>query len=55
MQKQFSTMLKEQSLSHVESFVKDTENIANQYLILSDIIERGEHIIAFEKVIYIKK
>lgn len=51
MQKQFTSLIKEKSLSHVESYVKDSENIANQFLILSDALERGEISLAFEKVI----
>lgn len=52
MQKHFSNLLKEKSLSHVESYVKDTEVIANCLLVLDDFIDRGEYVAAFEKVIY---
>lgn len=52
MQKHFSNLLKEKSLSHVESYVKDTEVIANRLLVLDNFIDRGEYVAAFEKVIY---
>lgn len=51
-QKQFSIILKEKSLSHVESYVKETEIITNHLMMLSDILERGDVATAFEKVIY---
>lgn len=54
MQKQFTSLLKEKSLSHVESYVRDSESIANQFIILSDILERGDIATAFEKVINYK-
>jgi len=50
MQKQFSILLKEKS--HVEPCVKDTDNIANQFMILCDIINQGDYALAFEKVRY---
>lgn len=52
MQKQFSVLLKEKSVSHVETYVKDSDNIATQYMILSDIIKQQDYALAFEKVIY---
>lgn len=52
MQKQFTSLLKEKSLSHVESYVRDSENIANQFIILSDLLERGDIVTALEKVMY---
>jgi len=54
MQKQFAFLLKEKSLSHVELFVKDSESIANQYMILNHLIEHGDYASAFEKVKYNK-
>lgn len=50
MQKQFSYLLKEKSLSHVELFVKDPDNIATQYMILTEMLDRGDYAVAFEKV-----
>lgn len=47
LQKQFSILLKE---SHIEPCVKDTDNTANQFMILSDIIKQGDYALAFEKV-----
>lgn len=52
MHKQFSSLIKEKSLSHVESYVKNPENIANQFMMLSDIISYGDIATAFEKVMY---
>jgi len=52
MQKQFAFLLKEKSLSHVESSVKDSESIANQYMIFNNLIEHGDYATAFEKVKY---
>lgn len=49
MQKEFSILLKEKS--HVEPCVKDTDNTATQFMILSDIIKQGDYALAFEKVI----
>lgn len=54
MQKQFSFILKEKSLSRVESFVNDSKNIANQYMMLNNIVEHGDYATAFEKVISYK-
>lgn len=52
MQKQFSSLVKEKSLSHVESYVKDPANITNQLMMLSDITSNGDIATAFEKVTY---
>lgn len=51
MQKQFSFLIKEKSLSQVESYLKDSENIANQFIMLAEILDRGDYTTAFEKVI----
>lgn len=50
MQKQFSYLLKEKSLSHVESYLNDTNSITSQYTMLTDSIEHGDLATAFEKV-----
>lgn len=52
MQKQFTFLLQEKSLSHVESFVKDSEIIANQFLMLDNLLDVGDFTTAFEKVIH---
>ncbi|XP_025194256.1 enhancer of mRNA-decapping protein 4 [Melanaphis sacchari] len=53
MQKQFSILLKEKS--HVEPCVKDMDNTANQFIILSDIIKLGDYALAFEKALSASK
>ncbi|XP_026817328.1 enhancer of mRNA-decapping protein 4 homolog [Rhopalosiphum maidis] len=52
LQKQFSILLKE---SHIEPCVKDTDNTANQFMILSDIIKQGDYALAFEKALSASK
>lgn len=52
MQKQFIFLLQEKSLSHVESFVKDSEIFANQFMMLDNLIDVGDLTTAFEKVIH---
>lgn len=50
MQKQLAFLLKEKSLSHVELFVKDPENITTQFMMLTEILDQGDVATAFEKV-----
>lgn len=52
MQKQFTFLLQEKSLSHVESFVKDSEIIVDQFMMLDNLLDTGDFNTAFEKVIY---
>jgi len=52
MQKQFSSLIKEKSLSTVESYLKDSESYANQLTVLGNILDRGDYTTAFEKVNY---
>lgn len=52
MQKQFSSLIKEKSLSNVESYIKDSESFTNQLTLLGNIINCGDYTIAFEKVNY---
>lgn len=52
MQKQLTFLLQEKSLSQVESFVKDSEIIANQFMVLDHFIDTGDLTTAFEKVIH---
>ncbi|VVC44130.1 WD40/YVTN repeat-like-containing domain,Enhancer of mRNA-decapping protein 4, WD40 repeat region,WD40- [Cinara cedri] len=51
MQEHFAGLIKEKTLSHVESYVKDSEPVVNQYLMLSEILDRGDVIGAFEKAL----
>lgn len=50
MQEHFSALFKEKTLPHFENIVKDSENVANQYMILSEIVDTGDIVSAFEKV-----
>lgn len=52
MQEHFSALLKEKSLPHIESIVRGSENIANQFMILAELLDRRNVVGAFEKVIY---
>lgn len=52
MQKQFSSLIKEKTLSTVESYVYDTQSYAYQLHAVGNCIDRGDYITAFEKVSY---
>lgn len=51
MQEHFSTLFKEKSLSHIETYVKESESVANQFVMLTETVDRGDIVLAFEKVI----
>lgn len=53
LQKQFSILLKEKL--HEEPCMKDTDNTATQFMILSDIIKQGDYALAFEKALSASK
>ncbi|XP_050529005.1 enhancer of mRNA-decapping protein 4 [Daktulosphaira vitifoliae] len=51
MQKQLSRLVSKKSSSQLESYVNDAESISRLYMMISDLLQNGDIVLAFEKAL----